>query len=70
MATIKHFRSTGIFVRTRVSNRLTVADVLDFADALRESGVPTDAQIVDEHATDTRHLTGLWVRHSTREDDA
>jgi hypothetical protein len=70
MATIKRTKGTNTYVRTRPSDRLTVSDILDFADALRESGIPTGTQITDEHAFETRHLTGLWARHSIREDDA
>lgn len=45
-------------------DRLKVADVLVFADRLREMGVPLTEQVVDSHAPQTQHLTGLRVHYS------
>lgn len=46
------------------ANRLKVADVLAFADKLREMEVPVTEHITDDHSHETRHLTGLRVHYS------
>jgi hypothetical protein len=47
-----------------VANRLTVADVLAFADKLREAQVPPAEQIISDHSHETHHLTGLRVHYT------
>ena len=46
------------------ADRLKVADVLAFADKLREMGVPPTEQVTDDHSNETRHLIGLRVHYS------
>lgn len=46
------------------ADRLKVADVLAFADKLREMEVPPAEQVSDDHSHETRHLTGLRVCYS------
>ena len=48
------------------ADRLKVADVLVFADRLREMNVPLTEQVTDDHSNETRHLTGLRVHYSER----
>jgi hypothetical protein len=62
--------SVGDFSRTIyvsvTSNRLTVADVIAYADRLREMHVPLAEQVSDDHAHESGHLIGLRVRYSER----
>lgn len=54
--------SRNRYVRLTASPFVKVADVLAFAERLREEEIPHDAQVVDHHAEDTRHLVGLSAR--------
>jgi hypothetical protein len=50
------------YVRLTASPFVRVADILAFADKLREEDFPRDARVDDHHGQETAHLVGLSVR--------
>jgi hypothetical protein len=48
----------------RTNGTMTVWALRDFVRALDEAGIPDDAQLVDEHNSDTRAFSGIRVRHT------
>ena len=57
--------SKSTFIRV-TSDRITVANILAFADALREAGIPLQEQVTDSHCDSTRHLDGLSIRYTEK----
>jgi hypothetical protein len=63
MITHKVGESKSTYIRV-TADRITVASILEFANALREAQIPLTEQVTDSHNFSTRHLDGLWVRYS------
>ena len=61
--------SRSHYVSVTASHHMTVAEVLAFADALRESEIPEDVQVGYNTAYSTGHFIGLTARYTETADE-
>lgn len=70
MAEVTRSRSRALRIASQppYQGGMTVWALRDFVRALDAEGVSDDTPVTCNHHHNTRHLTGLWVREATTEE--